>query len=104
MPTVTADKPVTIEETAEALREKLGSRYEVTTRGSGAQEALKVKRSATSLATVRLSQEGSTTTFYVHGGGLVITRMINEFGLAKRVAAAIKDSFGQASPTDSASG
>jgi hypothetical protein len=104
MPTVTVDKAVTIEETAEALREKLGSRYEVTTHGTGAKEALKVKQSAAALATVHLNQDGTTTTFHVHGGGLVISRMINEFGIAKRVAAAIKDSLGEAPPTDATSG
>jgi hypothetical protein len=104
MPTVTVDKPVTLQATAEAIREKLGSRYEVTTHGSGAKEALRVKRSAATLATVRLDQEGTSTTFHVHGGGLVISRLINEFGIAKKVAAAIKDSFSSAPPPDVASG
>jgi hypothetical protein len=93
MPTVTIDKAVTVQDTAEALKEKLGDRYEITTHGQGAQEALKVKQSAASLANVHLTLEGNTTTFHVHGGGLVISRMINEFGIAKRVAQAIEESF-----------
>ncbi len=54
---------------------------------------LKVKQSAASTATVHLDQDGNTTTFHVHGGGLVISRMVNEFGIAKKVAAAIQEAF-----------
>lgn len=93
MPTVTVERSVTIQETSEALQQTLGARYEVTTHGTGAQEALKVKRSATALATVHLDQGHNTTTFHVHGGGLVISRMINEFGIAKKVAQAIEEAF-----------
>jgi hypothetical protein len=96
MPTVTVDKSVTVQETAEALSQKLGDRFTITSHGQGAQEALKVKQSAASLATVRLDQGSDTTTFHVHGGGLVISRMINEFGIAKKVAHAIEESFGPA--------
>ena len=93
MPTVTIDRSVSIQDTAEALRKELGDRYEITTHGDGAQEAIKVKQSAAALATVHLNQEGTTTTFHVHGGGLVISRMINEFGIAKRVSEAIEEAF-----------
>jgi hypothetical protein len=61
--------------------------------GSGAQEALKIKQSAASTATVHLDQNGNATTFHVHGGGLVISRMVNEFGTAKKVATAIAEAF-----------
>jgi hypothetical protein len=98
MCTVTVDGPVAVQEVATALQEKLGKRYEVTTRGSGNQEALKVKQSAAVTATVHLDQDGSSTTFHVHCGGLVISRKVNEFGIAKRVATAIEDSFGTGSP------
>src|SRR6516225_8730262 len=103
MPTVTVEGNVTLQQAATALRDRLGSRYEVTTRGSGAGQALKVKQSAAATATVHLDQDGNTTTFHVHGGGLVISRMINEFGIAKRVAAAIEEAFKatpDAGPTD----
>src|SRR5579864_7663936 len=100
MPTVTIARSVTIQDTAEALQQALGARYEITTHGQGAQEALKVKQSAAALATVHLDQ-GSTTTFHVHGGGLVISRMINEFGIAKKVAKAIEEAFAAtANPDD----
>jgi hypothetical protein len=94
MPTVTVQGPVTLQEATKALQEKLGSRYEVTTHGTGAHEALKVRQSAASTATVHLDRGENTTTFHVHGGGLVISRMVNEFGVAKKVATAIEEAFG----------
>jgi hypothetical protein len=94
MPTVTVQGTVTLQEAAKALQDRLGSRYEVTTHRSGAQEALKVKQSAASTATVHLDRDGEATVFHVHGGGLVISRMVNEFGVAKKVAAAIEGAFG----------
>ena len=93
MPTVTIDRSLTVQDTAEALQQKLGDRYEITTHGQGEQEALKIKQSAAALATVHLDHDSNTTTFHVHGGGLVISRMINEFGIAKKVAAALEESF-----------
>lgn len=93
MPTVSIDRSVTVQDTAEALKQKLGNRYEITTHGAGAQEALKVKQSAAAIATVHLDHDSNTTTFHVHGGGLVISRMVNEFGIAKKVAEAIEESF-----------
>jgi hypothetical protein len=54
-------------------------------------QALKVKQSAASTATVHLDQDQNATTFHVHGGGLVISRMVNEFGIAKKVAATIEE-------------
>jgi len=94
MPTVTVERPVTLQQAATVLQRKLGSRYEITTHGAGAQEALKVKQSAAATATVHLDRDGNATTFHVHGGGLVISRMVNEFGIAKKVAATIEESFG----------
>jgi hypothetical protein len=94
MPTVTVQGAVTLHEAAKALQDRLGSRYEVTTHGGGAQEALKVQQPAASTATVHLDRDGEATVFHVHGGGLVISRMVNEFGVAKKVAAAIEGAFG----------
>jgi hypothetical protein len=93
MPTVTIDRSVTIQDTAAALQQKLGDRYEISTHGNGAKEALKVKQSAAAFATVHLDHDDNTTTFHVHGGGLVISRMISEFGIAKKVAQAIEEAF-----------
>ena len=93
MPTVIVEGSVTPQQAATALQGKLGSRYEVTTHGSGGHEALKIKQSAASTATVHLDRDGNATTFHVHGGGLVISRMVNEFGIAKKVAATIEEAF-----------
>jgi hypothetical protein len=79
MPAVTVEGPVTLQQAATALQANLGSRYEITTHGSGAQQALKVKQSAASTATVHLDQDDNATTFHVHGGGLVISRMVKAF-------------------------
>ena len=62
MPTVTIARSVTIHDTAEALQQTLGDRYQITIHGQGAQEALKVKQSAAALATVHLDQDSNTTT------------------------------------------
>jgi hypothetical protein len=93
MPTVTVERAVTLQEAASALEDKLGRRYEVSTNERGAKETLKVKQSAASTATVHLNRDGDTTTFNVHGGGLVVSRLVNELGIAKKVAAAIQEAF-----------
>ena len=59
-----------------------------------ADEALKVKQSAASTATVHLARDGDAIVFHIHGGGLVISRMVNEFGIAKQAAEAITEAFG----------
>jgi len=93
MPTVAVQGSVTLQQAATALQGKLGRGYEVTTHGNGAQEALKVRQSAASTAIIHLDRDASATTFHVHGGGLVVSRMVNEFGIAKKVAAAIAEAF-----------
>jgi hypothetical protein len=47
---------------------------------------------------VHLDQTSGTTTFRIVGGGLVISRLINEFGIAKKVATALEEAFN--SPTN----
>jgi hypothetical protein len=43
-----------------------------------------------------LNRDGNATTFRVHGGGLIIGRIINEFGIARTVTGALKESLGSA--------
>ncbi len=93
MPTATIASAVTPEQAAQALHERLGSRDEVTPHGS---DSLAVKRGSMATATVRLSRDGNATTFRVHGGGLIINRLVNEFGIARTVTAAIQEAFGAA--------
>lgn len=52
-----------------------------------------MKQSTASIANVHLDHNGDTTTFRVHGGGLIISRMLNEFGIAKKVSQAIEASL-----------
>lgn len=47
-------------------------------------------------ATVRLSRDRNSTTFRVHRGGLIIGRLVNEFGIARTVTAAIEETPGSA--------
>jgi hypothetical protein len=93
MPTVTVKRSVTLHEAIEALHGQLGDHYEITTHGTGARQALKIKQSAASTATVHLDQDGNATTFHVHGGGLVLSRMVNELGIARKVTTAIGEAF-----------
>jgi hypothetical protein len=92
MPTVTIERFVTMQDTAEVLRQKLGGRFQVTIQGDE-EAVLKVKQSATSVAVVHLDQKSNTTTFRIAGGGLVISRLINQFGIAKKVATALEEAF-----------
>jgi hypothetical protein len=91
MPSATIPKTVTPEQAAAALREQLGTGYKVTPHGS---DSLTVHHGSLSSATVHLGQEGAATTFRVHGGGLIITRIVNEFSIARTVTAAIKEGLG----------
>ncbi len=93
MPSATISKAITSDEAADALQDRLGDGYTVTRRGSG---SLSVHHGPLAFATVRLGRDGSATTFHVHGGGLILGRIVNEFGIARTVTTAIKDSFGPA--------
>jgi hypothetical protein len=92
MPSATIPRAITPQEAADALREHLGGDYEVTSHGSG----LTVKHGSLSFATVRLRRNGDVTTFGVHGGGLIVGRIVNEFGIARKVVTAINETFGSA--------
>ncbi len=93
MPSATLSKTITADEAADALQGRLGDGYNVTRHGS---DSLSVHHGPLAFATVRLGRDGSATTFHVHGGGLIVGRIVNEFGIAKTVTTAIKDSFGAA--------
>ncbi|HXZ65396.1 MAG TPA: hypothetical protein VEH05_11715 [Streptosporangiaceae bacterium] len=91
MPSATIPRTITSDQAADALQDRLGSHYKVTRHGSG---SLTVHHGPLAFATVRLGQNGDATTFHVHGSGLIIGRIVNEFGIARTVTTAIKDSFG----------
>jgi hypothetical protein len=46
---------------------------------------------------VHLNRDGSTTTFRVHGGGLIVGRIVNELGIARKVTEALEESLRSAS-------
>lgn len=91
MTSVTIPRAITVQEAADALQQQLGSRYQVTARG---RDSLTVKHGSLAFATVRLARDGNATAFHVHGGGLIISRIINQVGVARTVTAAIKETFG----------
>ena len=93
MPSATIPRAITQQDAAEALRQQLGVRYKVTSQSG---DKLRVSHGGVSFATVHLVPDGDATTFHVHGGGLIVGRIVNEFGIARAVTAAIKESLGSA--------
>jgi hypothetical protein len=93
MASTTIPRAIDRQEAAEKLRKQLGSNYEVNPHGD---DALTVKQGVMTFATVHMGQDGGSTTFHVHGGGLIIGRLINELTIARTVNAAIKESLGSA--------
>ena len=91
MPTVTTAKSdITTDDAVHALQGQLGSKFTVIAKDSGTRQVLSVKQSTLSFASVHMVHEDGVTKFHVHGGGLIIGRIVNELGIARKVAAAIK--------------
>lgn len=88
MPSVTIPTAITPQEAVKGLRQQLGSGYQVTLHENG---PLTVKHGSLAFATVHLRRDGDATTFRVRGGGLIIGRIVNEFGIARAVTAAIRE-------------
>jgi hypothetical protein len=95
MPSATIPRVITAEEAASALQDRLGSDYKVSRHGSG---SLSVHHGPLAFATVRMHRNGDATTFNVHGSGVIINRVINEFGIARTVTTAVKQTFGPGRP------
>jgi len=93
MPGTTIHKEVTSQQATDALQAELGRGYQVTQRGS---DSLTVRHGPLAYATVRMHWADGSTAFRVHGGGLIIGRAVNEFGIARRVAGALEESLGSA--------
>lgn len=96
MPTVTIKHDVSKDDVVAAIRTQLGSAYTVEAK-EGAKEVINVEKGAMTTAHVRLERMPEGTKAHVHGGGLIISRIFNEMGIANKVAKAIKDSPGLAS-------
>ena len=93
MPSATIPRAITPQQAADALKEQLGSGYKITPHGT---DSLTVKHGGLAFATVHLNRDGNATTFRVHGGGLIVGRIVNEFGIARTVSEALKESLGSA--------
>ena len=94
MPSATIPRAITAQQAADVLKEQLGSGYKVTPHTGGSRQKLTVSNGGVAFATVHLVPDGNATAFHVHGGGLIVGRLVNEFGIARTVTAAIKDSLG----------
>jgi hypothetical protein len=95
MPTVTTKgTDATTEQTVSALQAQLGDKYQVSANDHPNREVLSVKQSTLSFASVHVVREGGVTKYHVHGGGLLIGRLVNELGIARKVADAIKSAPG----------
>jgi hypothetical protein len=88
MPSTTIQREVTPQQAAAALQAQLGRGYVVTPRGN---DSLTVKHGSLTSATVRMRWVGDATAFRVHGGGLIINRAVNEFGIARTVTEALEE-------------
>jgi len=93
MPSTTIPRAITPQDAADAIQEQLGSRYQVRRHGP---DVLTVKHGSLAWANVQLRRDGNATTFRVHGGGLIIGRVVNEFAIARTVTIAIQDALGSA--------
>ncbi len=93
MPTVTIPKAVNAQEAADALNQQLGDRYTIDSHANGTRNVLHVKHGGLASANVRIARDGDATTFRIHGGGFIISRIANEFGIARTIATAIKDAY-----------
>jgi len=91
MPKVTVGRRVTVEEAAEGLRARM-PQHKVAVSHGGVSGSIRVGRGL-SMANVHVSPNGETTAFRVHGSGLIINRMINEFGLARKVTRILGHAF-----------
>jgi hypothetical protein len=91
MPTTTIARPnISRDEAMEAVRQELGSDFKV--KPGSHDEVFSVERGTLSGAKVHIKSDGGSTQFHVHGTGIIIGRIVNELGIARRVASAIAKS------------
>jgi hypothetical protein len=91
MPTTTIARPdIARDDAMEAVRQELGSDFKV--KPSTKDGVFSVERGTLSGAKVHIKPDGGSTQFHVHGTGIIIGRIVNEFGIARRVASAIAKS------------
>ncbi|HVX21574.1 MAG TPA: hypothetical protein VHB02_09515 [Acidimicrobiales bacterium] len=99
MPTVTVSRTdVTPDEVVAALNDRLGAKYTVEPK-EGHPDVIHVELSLMSTCRVHLVPEATATKLHVHGGGIIIGRIVNELGIANRVARALRDANLDRPPT-----
>jgi hypothetical protein len=90
MPTVTIPRAdISRDEAIQAITQQLGSDFKIKP-GHNA-EVFTVERGTLSGARVHMKPDAGSTQFHVHGTGIIIGRIINEFGIARKVATAISN-------------
>jgi hypothetical protein len=94
MPTTTIARPdISRDEAMEAVRQELGSDFKV--KPGSKDDVFSVDKGTLSGAKVHIKLNGGSTEFHVHGTGIIIGRIVNELGIARRVASAIAKSLAQ---------
>lgn len=82
-------KNVTPGEVVTVLSRRLGPRYQVEANGD---RRVVVRRSAAMYASISIADQPGASIFRVHGGGLLVLRVVNTFGTARKVADALRRS------------
>ncbi len=82
-------KNVTPGEVVSVLSRRLGPGYQVESIGG---RRVTIKKSSLMYASVSISDQPGASVFGVHGGGLLLLRLVNTFGTARRVADALRRS------------
>lgn len=82
-------KNVTPGEIVTVLSRRLGPGYQVERNGD---HRVTVRKSPLMYASVSISDQPGASVFGVHGGGLLVLRLVNTFGTARHVADALRRS------------
>ena len=93
MPTVTVTRAdVTRDEAIQAVSQQLGDTY--TVKPGNRDDAFSVTKGVMTGAKVHIRPHDGATQFHVHGTGIIIGRLLNELGIARRVATALSQGLG----------
>jgi hypothetical protein len=93
MPTVTVTRAdVTRDEAIHVVSQQLGDAY--TVKPGNRDDMFSVTKGVMTGAKVHIRPHDGATQFHVHGTGIIIGRLLNELGIARRVATAISQGLG----------
>jgi hypothetical protein len=90
VPTVSIKSDASKTDVASAIKTGLGAGYVVEAKAD--KEAITVQKGAMTTAHVKLEHSPTGSKAHVHGGGIIIGRIVNELGIANKVAKVIKAS------------